>query len=524
MPDGDSEDPVARALLAFVRAEFQAPVARLAGLIDILVEDVTSAGLGSYDQDLRRMQAGAARLSDRVDAFLSQPIAESATPASDTAALRHDLRTAVTTILGFGELMAEEARERGDAAVFVPLADALDAAGRMLREIDRIVAHSVRRGSAAAPADRDMLREAVEVVRHLARHEPAPREGVVGRILVVDDNASMRDLVSRRLARDGHTVSVAGSGEAALDMTAENGFDLMLLDLMMPGMDGLEVLKRTRARASTRTLPVIVISALDEVEAAVRCIEAGADDFLSKPLNETLLRARLGSSLDRKFLRDREQLTAQRLRVEQQRSEQLLRNVLPARIVERLAAGETLIADQFNSATILFCDLVGFTELSAALRPSETLDLLNRIFSAFDNLVAEHGLEKIKTIGDAYMVAGGIPEASPDHAERVLAMAARMPAVVAEAGGDSRLTLRIGVDTGPAVAGIIGTQKFFYDVWGDTVNTASRLEAACEPGRIHVSAAARAAVGGAFAFLRQEPIEIRGKGRMQTYYLLTPEG
>ncbi len=514
-------DTVARALSAFVRAEFHAPVASLTGMIDILAEDAAQAGLSEYADDLIRMRAAGARLSGLVDASLERMSDEAPDAGAATGKLRHDLRTPITAILGYGELMAEEAREKGDTQLFEPLADMLDAAGRLLREIDRLVAFS-KASDAAGGTEAvipELLRKGIQVANQLSRHETPTGASPLGRILVVDDNASMRDLVSRRLLRQGHHVSTCGSGQTALDMTVEGAFDLLLLDLMMPGMDGLEVLKRLRARASTRAMPVIVISALDEIEAAVRCIEAGADDFLSKPLNETLLRARIASSLDRKFLRDREQDATQRLEVEQERSEALLRNVLPAGVVKRLRQGETVIADHFDDVTVLFCDLVGFTALSARLEPAETLQLLNEIFSGFDLLAEENGLEKIKTIGDAYMVVGGIPEPVEDHARRVVKMARGMAGVVAAAGRGEALGVRIGIDTGPAVAGIIGTRKFFYDVWGDTVNTASRLEASCEPGRIHLSSAARDAVGSGLSFESRPPIEVHGKGLMRTFYL-----
>ncbi len=345
--------------------------------------------------------------------------------------------------------MAEEARERGDTLLFVPLADTLDAAARLLKEIDKLVAFSNAGGGAGAGAAGraavpEVLRRAIEVANQLSRHEPVTGTSLVGRILVVDDNPSMRDLVSRRLMREGHQVSICGSGQTALDMTADGAFDLLMLELMMPGMDGLEVLKRLKAQASTRAMPVIVISALDEVEAAVRCIEVGADDFLSKPLNETLLRARIASSLERKFLRDREQDAVRRLQLEQDRSETLLRNVLPEGVVRRLRRGETVVADHFDDATVLFCDLVGFTSLSARLEPAETLDLLNEIFSGFDRLAEENGLEKIKTIGDAYMVVGGVPEPIEDDARRVVAMACGMRHFVASGGkrGGTRRTHR----------------------------------------------------------------------------------
>ena len=519
----DERDRVARALSAFVRAEFQAPVASLSGMLDILVEDAARAGLVAYEEDLLRMRAAGARLHELVSALLERP-SETDRDGASTAKLRHDLRTPITTILGYGELMAEEARDRGDAALFEPLADTLDAAARLLKEIDKLVAFSDAGEGAAATAGGqaivpEVLRRAVDAVNRLSRHEPSTVAGAVGRILVVDDNSSMRDLVSRRLTREGHQVSTCGDGHTALDMSANGAFDLLLLDLMLPGLDGLEVLKRLRGRAGTRTLPVIVMSALDEVDTAVRCIEGGADDFLSKPLNETLLRARIASSLERKFLRDREQDAVRRLKIEQERSDALLLNILPAGIVKRLRAGETVVADHYDDVTVLFCDLVGFTALSARLEPVETLDLLNEIFSGFDGLAEANGLEKIKTIGDAYMVVGGLPEPVEDHAGRVVAMACGMKSVVAATRAGRDLDIRVGIDTGPAVAGIIGKQKFFYDVWGDTVNTASRLESACDPGRIHISAATRRKLGDGHRVEAQAPITIRGKGRMQTFYL-----
>jgi adenylate cyclase len=207
----------------------------------------------------------------------------------------------------------------------------------------------------------------------------------------------------------------------------------------------------------------------------VRCIEAGAEDYLTKPFNPILLRARIGASLEKKWLRDREKKFVTDLEQEKTRSETLLLNILPLSIVNRMRNGEMVIADSVAEATILFCDLVGFTTLSAELTAGRIIDFLSKIFSAFDNLAAEHGVEKIKTIGDAYMVAAGIPEAQSDHADRIAALAPRMldaVSAIAEAA-ELKLQARIGIHTGPVTAGVIGTHKFVYDVWGDTVNTAS---------------------------------------------------
>ena len=171
--------------------------------------------------------------------------------------------------------------------------------------------------------------------------------------------------------------------------------------------------------------------------------------------------------------------------------------------------------------SVLFGDLVGFTTLSAELTAGRIIDFLTRIFSAFDGLAAEHGVEKIKTIGDAYMAAAGIPEAQSDHADRIAALAPRMLEAVSAIAEATKLKVqaRIGIHTGPITAGVIGTHKFVYDVWGDTVNTASRMESYSLPGRIQVSAATRAALGDRFKLERRGMTEIKGKGMMETYFL-----
>jgi len=349
--------------------------------------------------------------------------------------------------------------------------------------------------------------------------------GHPSRILVVDDNSANREVLGRRLLREGHQVTTAANGVAGLELALAGEFDLILLDLIMPEMSGFEVLRRLKAAEHTGHIPVIVISALDELDSVVHCIEAGAEDYLTKPFNPTLLRARIGASLEKKWLRDREKKFIADLEQEKKRSETLLLNILPQSIVNRMRNGETTIADRIAEATILFCDVVGFTTLSHELTADRTIDFLNQIFSAFDRLAAENEVEKIKTIGDAYMVAAGIPEPQSDHADRIVALAPRMLDAVATVAKKTGLPLqaRIGIHTGPIVAGVIGTHKFVYDVWGDTVNTASRMESHSMPGRIQVSAATRAALGKEFALERRGVIEVKGKGMMETYFLKATE-
>lgn len=213
------------------------------------------------------------------------------------------------------------------------------------------------------------------------------------------------------------------------------------------------------------------------------------------------------------------------LEIERDRSEQLLLNILPAPIAQQLREGRTTIAETQHDVSILFADLVGFTPLAEALGPNALVELLNEVFSGFDDLADVVGLEKIKTVGDAYMVAGGIPTPRPDHLAAVLEMALHMGAVAEEVGErlGQPLQLRIGIDCGPVVAGVIGHRKFSYDLWGDTVNSASRMESHGVPGRIHVTERVACAARGLFEFQARGPIEVKGKGVMSTHFLVGPQ-
>jgi adenylate cyclase len=206
---------------------------------------------------------------------------------------------------------------------------------------------------------------------------------------------------------------------------------------------------------------------------------------------------------------------------EHARSERLLLNVLPPTVAARLKRRDEVIADRFEEATVLFADIVGFTPLSAALPPESVVELLDDVFSAFDRLADEHGLEKIKTIGDAYMVAGGIPVARRYHCEAVADMAlAMLRECDGRRAGANSLRLRIGVDTGPVVAGVIGRRKFIYDLWGDTVNTASRMESHGVPGSIQVTERVHERLCDRYRFEPREPIDVKGKGIMPAWILL----
>jgi adenylate cyclase len=496
-----SDSRVDYAVTAVLRQEVGAPVAAVIGFVDILLEDARRNELAEFIPDLERMRDAAGQLSELIAevTHFSQ--------GGELTNLRHELRTPLNAIKGYGELLVEEAQDGGQEALLSDLGKVIDLAGRLLGEIDRLV-------EVAAAPPVDIVGNILQKIKPLGDGDGSAADVVASHILVVDDNPSNRDLLMRRLGREGYRVTAAECGISALALTAAEDFDLVLLDLIMPDLSGFDVLCRLKAQESTRYIPVIMISALDELDTTVRCIAAGAEDYLPKPFNPVLLCARISACLEKKRLLDE-------LRAEKDRSEALLLNILPRTVVDRIKQGATVIADRCENVTILFSDLVDFTSIAARLSPEETVSLLELIFCRFDTLAARYGVEKIKTTGDGYMVAGGLTEGRTDNVVATAEMALEMLDIVeaARRAVGEPLQLRIGLHTGGLVAGVIGTYKFAYDVWGDAVNTAKRMETYSLPGRIHVSASTRVALGDRFRFEPRGSLEVKGKGPMETYFL-----
>ena len=367
------------------------------------------------------------------------------------------------------------------------------------------------------------------VVAELGRGANKPSDFKKAKVLLVDDSRLIRMSLRRSLIEIGLSdITEAGDGREAIEMLVREPFDLMLLDMEMPEMNGMEVLTVLRDTPHQPWPPVIVISGGTNLDDAVRCIEMGAEDYLSKPFNPVLLRARVTTSVERKRLRDQEALRMRQLEQqheaitqEQAKTEQLLLNILPRKIAQRLKAGEEHIADAFTNVSVLFADMVGFTAMSRTMKASDLVKVLSDLFSRFDLITEKYGLEKIKTIGDCYMLAGGVPEPSDDHAHAAIDAALDMCLTLEEirerTGG--ALRMRIGVHSGPIVAGVIGLRKFTYDLWGDTVNVASRMESTGEPGRIHVSVHTADLIRSQFKLESRGCIEVKSLGAVETYFV-----
>ena len=274
-------------------------------------------------------------------------------------------------------------------------------------------------------------------------------------------------------------------------------------------------------------LPVLVITA--QPDKKLRVLKAGARDFISKPFDLAEVLARVRNLLEVRLLNFEMKKLNKKVLAEQKVSERLLHNVLPEAIADRLKGRPKIVADNssevivesFPDVTVLFSDIVGFKKFSEGVSTDILVEVLNEIFTHFDSIADHRGVEKIKTIGDSYMAAAGLPIQAPNHAERAAHMALDMLEVMDRFNAQShyQLDIRIGISTGAAIAGVIGKRKFLYDLWGDVVNTASRMESHGVAGRIQITDATRLCLGDTFLLENRGSIAVKGKGEMNTWFL-----
>lgn len=381
------------------------------------------------------------------------------------------------------------------------------------------------------------------------------------RILIVDDLEANVLLLEQMLRGAGYTCVMSTTDPRVVsELHRKSRYDLILLDLQMPSLDGFQVMDALKEVEPESYLPVIVITAQSDHK--LRALQAGAKDFVSKPfdLAEVLMRVhnmlevrllhreslKYGKALEQKvreleasretIVRQSDELKRlyEKLLHEQQVSERLLLNLLPSPIAERLKARSELIAasppeviaDNFQEVSVLFADIVQFTRFSAGMSPNGLVAVLNEIFADFDNIADRRGLEKIKTIGDAYMAASGLPIPAGDHAERAAHMALDMIESLEEFSKRSghSLQLRVGINSGAVVAGVIGRRKFIYDLWGDAVNIASRMESHGVAGRVQVTEATRQRLGKSFKVEERGTIAAKGLGELRTWFLIGRTG
>ena len=479
--------------------------------------------------------------------------------SSERARLRHELRTPLNHILGYGEMLLEDAEAASRRELVGPLRQMLEDARHLLARVNELLAPSgvdtelpdlsAARGALIPTLDR-IVAGVTEMDRHAGKAEvsqdlgriasaaaqlrtlingPAGTRQVAaapvasggsrptdrGRILVVDDDEGNRDVLARRLSREGYAVTVAADGRAALDALASAPVDLVLLDVMMPGMDGYEVLTRLKGEPKLRAIPVVMISALDEIASVARCIELGAEDYLAKPFDPVLLRARIGACLEKKRLHDQEATLRRELEewnrtLEDRVKDQVglverlgrLKRFFSPQLAELIVAGgaEDPLKTHRREVTVVFLDLRGFTAFAETAEPEEVMGVLREYHHEMGGLILEHEGTLERFTGDGMMIFFNDPVEVPNPAERALRMAVAMRDRVATLAAAWRkrgwdLGLGVGIAQGYATIGAIGFEgRWDYGAIGTVTNLAARLCGEAKGGQVLISSPVAAAV------------------------------
>ena len=531
--------PLTAARLSALRHDLRTPFNQIIGYAEMIGEDAEDTGEEQINERALSVAAAAhGTLTQLTGALTGDP--EQITP-EHLATAREDMAQPLAAL----EQCAQELRSAVQASSQLPEETAgnlqrIEGALTTLRSLieatiewhlPAVEVVPARVIPIVAPAVPAVVEEpASEVVLKVSTPLDAPRHTAAmhATILIVDDHIENRDLLRQRLDREGFTTTVAANGLDALQILAEKPIDLVLLDVLMPGMDGIEVLQRIKASDTLKSIPVIMISALDEIERVVQCIESGAEDYLSKPFNPVLLRARIGVTLERKRLRDEEEhqraemkATLAELAQERKNAHDLLLNILPEKVAQDLQSGHSAPM-YFEDCTICFTDFVGFTLSTENMAAELVVEELHTFFTAFDLVMERYGLEKMKTIGDSYMYASGLPKRHPANPVNALLAALELlqeTKRLAERPNAPGWRLRIGLHTGPVIAGVVGIRKFAFDIWGDSVNFASRMESSGAPNTINISERTYARVKDFFQCEHRGKIMTKDKREVDMYFV-----
>ncbi|UCE82377.1 MAG: response regulator [Deltaproteobacteria bacterium] len=507
--EGFDTENARKALLSNLRHKLRTPLNAIIGYSEMLLEDAKDLGQDDFVLDLKNIHHSGGRLLDLVNEILDPGnmqtgIREEVIEALG-AKLRFELSGPVADVIGYSGRMLERAKELRQEDFVQDLDKIHSAATRFLAFIKDIVNLLRIEADRMAPGlgEPEPSSKAMDVIIPLAGDVPTQLVEERGFLLVVDDNDMNRDFLSRHLERQGHKVEMAEDGLRALEMIREQPFDLVLLDIMMPNMNGFEVLRYLKTHQTWRHIPVLMISALDEMDSVVRCIEMGAEDYLLKPFDSVLLKARVNACLEKKRLRDQE--IEQRKKLSELNKALEIRNrfilatfgrYISDEIVESiLETPEGLkLGGEMRTVTILMSDIRGFTPITERLTPEDVVSILNIYLEAMTEVIQKYQGTINEFIGDAILVIFGAPIELEDHARRAVACALEMQMAMAgvnernREAGYPELEMGIGINTGELVVGNIGSKKRAkYGVVGSNVILTSRIESFTKGGQILVS-------------------------------------
>ena len=539
-----------RAFLAHMRHELRTPMNAIIGYSEMLLDDAEEKGQKHFIADLEKIHAAGKQVLTLVNDLLHPEEVEAGkidlNPETFGANIRHELRTPLNAVIGYSEMLLEVAEDNNSQKDLIPDLKRIHGAGnQLLAFIDDIINLSKIEAGKMVPDLKThdtsaMVQDVVTTIRPL--EEDKAREAEHGSLLVVDDNETNRNLLSRLLKRQGYTVTVAENGRRALDLIEAQEFDLVLLDIMMPEMNGYQVLEYLKTDAHLRHIPVITISALDEIESVVRCIEMGAEDYLTKPFNSVLLRARIGACLEKKRLRDqevsyRQQLERRMAEIQKLAKDLELRNNFIRETFGRYITDEVVASlletpeglkfggENKRKVTILMSDLRGFTSLSEGLPPEKVVSILNIYLGTMTDVIMKHHGTIDEFIGDAILVIFGAPIWKADDAQRAVACAVEMQLAMEAVNEQNRreglpeVEMGIGMNTGEVVVGNIGSPKRTkYGIVGSHVNLTARIESYTVGGQILISEATLEDAGAILRIDGQMQVEPKGVKEPLTLY------
>jgi len=347
---------------------------------------------------------------------------------------------------------------------------------------------------------------------------PAPARR--GDVLVVDDSPQAREILMHHLRHWGYEPVAAETGDECLRLLAERRFDVLLLDVLLPDINGIEVLATIRERKLADDLAVVMVSALEEKGSITASLELGAQDYISKPIDPAVLRARLANIYEKKILHDQAKQQIDRLAGEMRRSDDLLRVILPDKIAEELLTTDNVVARRHEGVAVMFADIVGFTAYCESHPAEEVVVQLQALFIAIEDLCERHRVHKIKSLGDAMMACAGLLDSEKDPVARCVDLGQAIIDVVRQ--HPAGWTVRVGVHVGHVVSGIVGRRQFLYDIWGDTVNTAQRVEQHGIPGQVCLSTAAAAQLPARYKASSIGVVDLKGKGPTELFAVDSP--
>ncbi|MEO5511877.1 MAG: response regulator [Longimicrobiales bacterium] len=505
---------VRRATLAFVRHELRTPINAIIGYSEMLQEDAASDLDHRGSSDLGRIVRCGRDILALVDGILdADRISAERGRELDSYGeqLRVDLRDPLSAIMGYTEMLIETSRE-DDRTSRIGDLDRVLAASRKLLELSNDIVELAMHANAAVPAE--MMRGATMaegVLSKIRAVNPTQAEpDRQGSLLVVDDSPMNRDLLARQLARKGYFVTTAESGAEALELMSGQHFDLVLLDVLMPDLDGVGVLLRMKGDARLADTPVIMISALDEIDSVVRCLELGAADFVSKPFHPTLLDARINVALQAHAAK-RFSAGANTGAAHHPAISRMVAGSLPDYVLQRLQKGETRLLDGATLAAAYFVDV---DHAVAASNPAERAELTETLIEAAHRAGAQEG-SHVLLHGIGLVMVAGFPEPDGDAAARIARTALAFSREVEGSG----IRLRSGMHLGEVFAAVVGKENLSYWVWGDAIDLSRRLALSADRGSISVSAACYAALKDEFDIASRGVVEVAGRGQMRAYSL-----